>query len=92
MTALDLKGSKKLMDDHLATLRGYARRVLVHGDPLIPGEDEDREGRMHEFLAIGNSFNLTKREMVALLYQEMLTEGDGCSCPTCRGRLSRGAE
>lgn len=85
-TSLD---PKELMSEHVATLRGYANRVLAQDGSLAPGEQADRVRRMEEYLAIGSSFKLTEREMVSNLYRGILSRKSGCGCPTCRTRVAR---
>lgn len=58
---------------HLAILKEYAKRVIVTGNPLTPDEEQDRADRIHEFLNIGYSFDLTEKEMVTILYRELFT-------------------
>jgi len=58
---------------HLAILKEYAKRVIVTSNPLTPDEEKDRADRIHEFLNIGYSFDLTEKEMVTILYRELFT-------------------
>ncbi len=57
--------------NHLATLKGYAKRVVVGGRDLNEAEEEDRLARIREYIEIGISFDLTQKEMVTILYREM---------------------
>ena len=84
MVSLIAVGSTELMSQHLAAIQGYARRVILQGDVLTSDEEEDRGRLMQEFLAVGSSFKLTGKEMVALIYQEILARKRGCGCPSCR--------
>ena len=77
---------KELVSQHQATLRTYLGRALVQGDTLTPGELDDLQQRMSEFRAIGNSFGLTEREIVSLLFRGLLVEKQGCGCHRCRAR------
>ena len=70
--------------EHLETLRGYATRVVLHGETLTPGEEDDRARRMDEFLAIGEAFRLTEKEIVGLLYGQLFVPKRGCGCHSCR--------
>ena len=79
---------KRLMAEHLSTLREYAKRVLVQDDALNSAEDADRASRMREYLAVGASFQLTRSEMVDHLYKGLLGPKRGCDCPTCRNRVA----
>ena len=56
---------------HLAVLKEYAKRVIVGEDDLSSNEEEDRSGRIKQFLVIGLSFDLTEKEMVTILYREL---------------------
>ena len=85
-TSLD---PRELMSEHVATLRGYANRVLAQDGSLAPREQADSVRRMEEYLAIGSSFKLTEREMVSNLYRGLLSRKSGCGCPTCRTRVAR---
>lgn len=58
--------------DHLAVLRLYAHRVLIEGQELSKGEDEDRAHRMTAFLDLGLSLDLSMRELVGILLRELL--------------------
>jgi hypothetical protein len=58
---------------HLAALKQYAQRILVKGDTLTENEEADKSHRMTEFLQIGNSFDLSEKEMVTILYREVFS-------------------
>ncbi len=75
---------RDMMREHRAALRRYSSRALVHGEGLEAAEEIDRDHRMEEFLSLGNSLKLTKREIVDLLLGELLATKRGCGCPTCR--------
>ncbi len=45
----------ELLVQHLTTLRGYARRVLVDEEELFHHEEQDKHSRMREFIAIASS-------------------------------------
>ena len=59
------------MSQHLVALRDYARRVVQDGEWLPLEEDVDREVRVREFLALGESFNVKPKDMVALLFKDL---------------------
>ena len=59
--------SKRTMIQHLAPLREYAKRVFLQEESLKPWEEADKTRRMHEFVAIARSFQLTDRDIVILL-------------------------
>ncbi len=70
-------GPKEIMDESLKFLREYARRALVEKDDTVILTQDLKEARMREFMAIGNSFQLTERDMVVLLYKSILDNHDG---------------
>ena len=74
---------RELMADHLRVIRQYATRCLVGEEALNAAEDEDRAARMREFFAIGETFKLTGREMVAQLLGDLAKAGRGCECAVC---------
>lgn len=84
MTNLALVNSKVVFHRHLETLRGYARDVLLNGAPLSPRVEEERLERLGEIWAMGFSFNLTEKELVALIYKDLFVVKRGCDCPSCR--------
>ena len=67
MSGLILADPKKEFVQQIAPLKRYASRVVLHGESLAPSEDADRATHMQQFLAIGEIFHLTQREMVGLL-------------------------
>ena len=88
MQHLSMDDPKALMAEHLASLRGYAVRVLLQGESLDPTEEAEWSGQMQEYLAVGDSFKLTRRELVALLYEGLLNERRTCGCHSCRARFT----
>ena len=81
--------SRNLSDtfvEYLESLRVYAKRVILRGDSLTRVEELDKKSRMDLLLAIGRSFKLTKKEMVALMLEGNKQGPRGCDCPTCRAR------
>ena len=88
MTSLALTDTKGLMAQHVASVKEYARRVVLQGESLALYEEDDRAYRMQEFVAAGSSFRLTEKEMVLLIYRGLFEVKRGCDCPTCRSRES----
>ena len=60
--------------NHLATLKEYAKRVVISDGDLSKAEEEDRLARIRKYIEIGDSFDLTQKEMVTILYREMFTK------------------
>ena len=77
---------RELMSEHLKTLRKYAKRAVHQGDVLTFSEEEDRADQMRDFWAIGTSFGLAEKELVALLYHGLIPTKRGCDCWTCKTR------
>lgn len=86
MTDLILADPKKTMAQHQAALRHYAKRIVLQGEILSPQEENEGMQRMREYLAMGHSFDLTPKELVAVLYRGFFTIKRGCGCPGCRAR------
>ncbi len=64
-------GPKEVMGERLKFLRECARRALLVKDDTVILTQDLKESRMREFMAIGNSFQLTERDMVVLLYKSL---------------------
>lgn len=71
MSDSSIADPNELMAQHLAGLKSYARRVLLHEEVLTQHEEEDRQIRLREVMAIGNALGLTEREVALRLYQEV---------------------
>ena len=84
MTFTPTRDLKVTFTQYLESLRVYAKRVIFRGDALTDAEELDKKTRMDLLLAIGRSFKLTNKEMVALIFEGALREPRRCGCPTCR--------
>ncbi len=84
MTNLAVANAKVVFHRHLEALQGCARAVLQDGATLSPWVEEERLERLGELWAMGFSFNLTERELVALIYRDLFSVKRGCECPNCR--------
>ncbi|MCH7801942.1 MAG: hypothetical protein IIC24_10440 [Chloroflexi bacterium] len=87
MTNLMSKDPKEIVADHIETLKAYATRVLINGEQLTDKEITDKAERFHELQALCASFDVTEREMVALVLKQTMREPKRCGCPTCRARM-----
>jgi hypothetical protein len=90
MSATVLADPTQVMAEHQRRLKTYASRVIVRGEPLRPEEEIDRESRVGEFLALGKTFGCTEKELVILLFAEVLHGKRGCDCYSCRLRDATG--
>ena len=77
----------ELLAQHRGALGECAKKVILRGESLSAHEEEDRERRIEEFLAICGTLKLTEKEAVALIFRGVLAEKRGCGCPTCRLRI-----
>jgi hypothetical protein len=84
MATLAPRNPEEMMAEDLSALRAYAERVVVRGDALSPHEEDDREIRFREFAEIGDSFQMTEREMVNMLFDGLFHKGPKCWCAECR--------
>ena len=67
-------------------IRGYAQRMVMQGEALIPDEAADQRVRMQDFLAIGEAFGLTPKEMVGLVLSQESQKESACGCHSCNAR------
>ncbi len=79
---------QKTMEEHVASLRDYAKRVLVDDGDLAPDEAERKASRLRELVAIGSSFGLTESELVTLVYKDLFATRRTCDCRGCQARRS----
>lgn len=84
LTTLKDDVKKVIMSQHAEALRDYANKALAQDTPLTPDEDKDREVRMREYLAIGRSYFLTDRMLVAHIFDGLKEAQLTCECPTCQ--------
>ena len=86
MTSPALADPKEVMARQLSVLRRYASKAILHGNSLAPDEEAERSDHMRDFLATGQSFNLTQKEMVDLIYSGLFRNRRECGCHSCRAR------
>ena len=86
MTFTASRDLKVTFTEYLESLRAYAKRVILRGDRLTDTEELDKKTRMDLLLAIGRSFKLTNKEMVALMLEGSQEGQRRCGCPSCRAR------
>ena len=68
------------------TLRGYAKTLVMQGDTLGPAEAADHEACMRDFLAIGEGYGLTQKELVGLVLSQASQKKPECGCHSCNAR------
>lgn len=74
MTTLTPPDPKKVMQQNLAFLREYARRAIVGEDDSLNALEDIKEALIQEVWNTGQSFKLTERDLVVLLYKGVLPE------------------
>ena len=57
---------------HLATLRNFADRVFTQGEELSFEEDSERQAIVRDFRAVGVLCEFTEKQLILLLYSEIL--------------------
>jgi len=63
---------KKVLGELKIVLRNFARRILLENDDSLAALEDFKEATMKEYFAIGESFRLTKRDLVLLLFKGIL--------------------
>ena len=76
--------AKEIIAQQLTTLREYASKIVLNDGHLTLGEAADQVARMRQFLAAGQSFDLTHKEMVRLLLEELFQKKPECGCHSCK--------
>ena len=84
MPTIPHNNPEDLLSDDLSALKSYAERIIVRGDILTEDEEDDREFRFREFAEIGDSFNLSERDMVTMMFEGIFHQGPKCDCAECR--------
>jgi hypothetical protein len=74
MTTVSPPDPKKVMQQNLAFLREYARRAVVGEDDCLSALEDIKEALIQEVWKTGQSFKLTERDLVVLLYKGVLPE------------------
>ncbi len=74
MTTLTPPDPKKAMQQNLTFLREYAKRVIVEGDSSLTPLEDVKDALIQEVWKTGDTFNLTKRDVVILMYKGVLPE------------------
>ena len=82
LTTLRDDVKKTILSHHLTALRSYLRKAFVDRDELTRDENMDRRVRMREFMAIGKSYGLTDKQMVAHLFKGLFKNTQACDNAT----------
>jgi hypothetical protein len=74
MTTYTPPDPKHSMRQNLTFLREYARRVILEGDESLTALEDVKEALIEEVWRAGESFRLTERDVVILLYKGVLPQ------------------
>ena len=69
---------KTILRNHITALKGYMSRVIEEGPELTSEEEMDRDVRMREYMAIGESFGFDEKQLTLVLMVEPIVVKDGC--------------
>jgi hypothetical protein len=58
-----------IISQHVSVLRNYARKAVANNEQLDSDEYKDKGIRVKELITLGNSLNLTDKQIVTLLYR-----------------------
>jgi len=86
MRSPTLADPKIELNHQIATLRGYAERLVIQGETLRPDEAAEHKAYMQEFMATGEDYGLTQKEMVGLLLDQTPQKKPDCGCHSCNAR------
>jgi len=65
---------KDVVRENLKFLREYARRLLVEDDDSLVAIEDFKDILMEEFLAEGKTLGLTERDMMVLVFRDILDQ------------------
>ena len=74
MTPLTPPAPQQYMLQNLTFLREYAKRVIVEGDSSLTPLEDVKDALIQEVWRTGDTFKLTKRDVVILMYKGVLPE------------------
>ena len=86
MSSPTLADPKIELIHQIDTLRIYAKRMVMQGEILGPDDAADHKARMQDFLAIGEAYGLTQKEMVGLVLGPTSQNKPECGCHSCNAR------
>lgn len=86
MSSHTLADPKIELIHHVDAIRDYGRRMVLEGETLSSVETADLEARMRNFLAIGENYGLTQKEMVGLVLGQSSSKKAECGCHSCNVR------
>ena len=71
----NLISPQEIMQENLVFLREYARLLLIEEDETLTPVEDFKDVLMQEFLAMGTYSKLTERDMMLLIFKDILSHG-----------------
>ena len=69
-----LTNPRDVIRENLKFLREYARRLLAENDDSLVAIEDFKEVLMKEYLAVGSSMGLTERDLMVLVFKDILDQ------------------
>ena len=66
---------QEIMQENLVFLREYARLLLIEEDETLTPVEDFKDVLMQEILAMGTYLKLTERDMMLLIFKDILSHG-----------------
>jgi hypothetical protein len=71
----NLISPQEIMQENLVFLREYARLLLIEEDETLTPVEDFKDVLMQEFMAMGTYLKLTERDMMLLIFKDILSFG-----------------
>jgi len=71
----NLISPQEIMQENLVFLREYARLLLIEEDETLTPVEDFKDVLMQEFMAMGTYLKLTERDMMLLIFKDILSYG-----------------
>ena len=70
----NLTTPREILQENLVFLREYAKLLLVEEDESLTPIEDFKDVLMQEFLAMGTYLQLTERDMMVLVFKDILDQ------------------
>lgn len=70
----NLSTHREILQENLVFLREYAKLLLVEEDESLTPIEDFKDVLMQEFLAMGTYLQLTERDMMMLVFKDILDQ------------------
>lgn len=71
----NLISPQEIMQENLVFLREYARLLLIEENETLTPVEDFKDVLMQEILAMGTYLKLTERDMMLLIFKDILSHG-----------------